>query len=88
MKTHLSQLKAAGGSQDSPSNTNSPASLPVGVGLWTPRIAANYCGFQSAETLLRAYREGKLPAYKLGLRSVRFDPRDVKAWIERARVSL
>ena len=55
-------------------------------GLWTARIAASYCGFQSPVTVLRAFRDGKLPGYKLNSRTVRFDPSEVKAWIAAGRV--
>ena len=71
-KTHLSQPKRT-------VNTSDP-------GLWTARFAADYAGFQSPVTLLRAFRSGKLAGYKLNARVVRFEPSDVKAWLAAGRV--
>ena len=78
-KTHLSPLIGTEG------NTT-PAGNPQ-PGLWTARHAANCAGFQSPVTILRAFRRGELPGYKLNARTIRFDPADVKAWITAARVS-
>jgi excisionase family DNA binding protein len=76
-KSQLSQQE----STESPQNDAMPL-----MGLWSPRTAASFCGFQSPVTILRAFRKGRLPGYKLGLRVVRFDPKDVKQWIEAGRV--
>ena len=81
-KAHLSQLD----SLTCPKRPQQGTDWEAEEGLWTPRIAANYCGFQSPVTILRAFRDRRLPGYKLGLRAVRFDPKDVKAWIAAARV--
>ena len=72
-ETNLSQLKGTLKTPDSP-------------GLWSPRIAADYAGFQSPVTVLRAFRAGKLPGYKINARVVRFEPSDVKTWIAAGRV--
>lgn len=79
MKTsHLSQQMQTESLQSPPTNL-----LP---GLWTARIAAQRAGFQSPVTILRAFRRGDLRGFKLNARAVRFDPKDVEAWLAAARV--
>ena len=56
------------------------------AGMWSPRGAASYCGFKSAVTILRAFRRGELPGYKLNARTIRFHPRDVARWLNAARI--
>ena len=56
------------------------------TGLWTPRMAAQRAGFQSPVTILRAFRRGDLAGFKINARAVRFDPKDVEAWLAAARV--
>lgn len=80
--THLSQPVEAESVRASQGSTGAGHD-----GLWTARMAAAYCGFQSPVTILRAFRRGELPGYKLGLRAVRFDPRAVMRWIEAASIA-
>jgi excisionase family DNA binding protein len=44
-------------------------------------------GGRHPKTVLLLYRRGELPAVKLGARTVRFDPRDVQAYIDAHRVT-
>lgn len=53
---------------------------------WSPRRATDFAGFKSTVTVLRAFRRGDLPGYKLNARTIRFAPGDVKEWIGAGRV--
>jgi hypothetical protein len=57
------------------------------AGLQTAKEVAAQANYRSPVSVLRAFRRGDLPGYKLGPRSVRFAPEDVAAWIAAARVS-
>lgn len=67
-------------------NTKTDGRELTNQGLWTARESAVFCGFQSSVTILRAFRRGDLSGFKLGPRVVRFDPADVRSWIQNARV--
>lgn len=54
--------------------------------LWNPVEAAAWCGFKSPITILRKFRSGELPGYKLNRRTIRFAPEDIKRWIADAKV--
>jgi excisionase family DNA binding protein len=54
--------------------------------LITPRAVADLAGYKSEVTILRLFRRGVLPGYKLGPRVVRFAETDVDAWLAAARV--
>jgi excisionase family DNA binding protein len=56
------------------------------AGLLTPRAVAERAGFKSEVTILRLFRRGVLPGYKLGPRVVRFAETDVEAWLAAARL--
>ena len=52
--------------------------------LITTRQVAEYLGF-SAETVLRRYRVGDLPGYRLASNVLRFCESDVEAYLEARR---
>lgn len=54
--------------------------------LLTPEQVAQTLG-QHPKTVLLMYRHGELPGIKLGVRTVRFDPRDVQGYIDRHRTA-
>jgi hypothetical protein len=65
----------------------STVSQQILFALLTPRQVAEQTNYQSPVSVLRAFRRGELPGYKLNARTIRFDPADVKAWIAAARVT-
>ena len=78
-----SQLAHAG----QPSAGISTVSEQTLVALLTPRQVADQANYQSPVSVLRAFRRGELPGYKLNARTIRFDPADVRDWIAAARVT-
>jgi hypothetical protein len=54
--------------------------------LLTPEKVGVLLGGRHPKTVLLLYRRGDLPGIKLGARTVRFDPRDVQAYIDAHRV--
>jgi excisionase family DNA binding protein len=52
--------------------------------LLTTREVAEQLGLSPA-TVLRRWRAGELPGYRLGSNVLRFDERDVQAWLEARR---
>jgi len=54
--------------------------------LLTTREVAAFLGL-SPETVLRRWRAGEIPGYRLGTNVLRFDERDVLAWLEAHRES-
>jgi hypothetical protein len=58
----------------------------VPAGLQTAKEVAAQANYRSPVSVLRAFRRGELPGYKLNQRTVRFHPADVKAWLAAARV--
>jgi excisionase family DNA binding protein len=52
--------------------------------LLTAREVADRLGF-SPETVLRRWRAGELPGYRLGTNVLRFSEDDLEAWLERQR---
>ncbi len=40
----------------------------------------------SARTLYSLTKSGQIPAVKLGVRGLRYDPADLRAWIQRAKI--
>lgn len=52
--------------------------------LLTTREVAAYLGV-SPETVLRRWRAGELPGYRLSSNVLRFDPDEVRAWLEGRR---
>jgi hypothetical protein len=54
--------------------------------LLTPRQVAAMANYQTAVSVLRAFRRGELPGYKLNARTIRFHPDDVAQWLDYARV--
>ncbi len=58
----------------------------VPTGLQTAKEVAAQANYRSPVSVLRAFRRGELPGYKLNSRTVRFHPGDVEAWLEAARI--
>jgi hypothetical protein len=91
VKTLYHESKTKGGSQlprvSQPSAGISTVSQQILVALLTPRQVADQANYQSPVSVLRAFRRGELPGYRLNARTIRFDPADVKAWIAAARVT-
>jgi excisionase family DNA binding protein len=52
--------------------------------LLTTREVAEYIGV-SRETVLRRWRDGELPGYRIATNALRFRPSDVEAWLEAKR---
>jgi len=52
--------------------------------LWTARQTAEVLNV-SERTVFTLTKSGKLPVVKIGERGIRYDPRDVRAWIEAAK---
>jgi len=52
--------------------------------LWTARQTAEVLNV-SERTVFTLTKAGKLPVVKIGERGIRYDPRDVRAWIEAAK---
>ncbi len=52
--------------------------------LWTTRQLASYLGV-SSETVLRRWRAGEIPGFRLASNVLRFDPDEVRAWLEGTR---
>jgi len=69
--------------QTATTNPSSPSEPEL---AWSPRTAAQACGFKTPVTILRAWRRGEIPGFKLNSRTVRFRPGDIRDWLERARV--
>lgn len=63
-----------------------PKQDPEIQGLWSARTTAQYCEYQTPVTILRAFRRGELPGFKINPRTVRFAPSDVKAWLAKSRI--
>jgi hypothetical protein len=55
--------------------------------LQTPEQVGQKLGGLHPKTVLLLYRRGELPGIKLGARTVRFDPRDVEAYIQSRRTA-
>lgn len=55
--------------------------------LLTPKEVAAQANFHSPVTILRAFRRGELPGYRLNARTIRFDPTDVAKWLASAWVN-
>jgi excisionase family DNA binding protein len=55
--------------------------------LLTAEKVGELLGGRHPKTVLLLYRRGELPAVKLGARTVRFDPRDVQAYIDAHRIT-
>lgn len=53
--------------------------------LWSVREVAAYLGYKIA-TIREMARRGRIPAYKIS-GDWRFDPSEVRAWLERQRVT-
>jgi predicted DNA-binding transcriptional regulator AlpA len=81
MRTLSRDQKPPGKVEIAQTNNQLPA------GLQTAREVAAQANYRSPVSVLRAFRRGDLPGYKLGLRTVRFAEKDVRAWIAAARVS-
>ena len=52
--------------------------------LLTARDVAELVGL-STETILRRYRAGEIPGFRLASNVLRFDRAEVEAWLERRR---
>jgi excisionase family DNA binding protein len=52
--------------------------------LLTARDVAELVGL-STETILRRYRAGEIPGFRLASNVLRFDRAEVEAWLERCR---
>jgi excisionase family DNA binding protein len=52
--------------------------------LLTTRQVAEFVGC-SLDTILRRWRAGELPGYRLSSNALRFDVRDVDEWLERLK---
>jgi hypothetical protein len=63
----------------------STVSQPL-VNLLTPRQVASQANYRSPVSVLRAFRRGDLPGYRLNARTIRFNPNDVDGWLAAARV--
>jgi excisionase family DNA binding protein len=50
-------------------------------GLLTTRQVADYLGVSPA-TVLRRWRAGELPGFRLASNVLRFDPAEIDAWLE------
>jgi excisionase family DNA binding protein len=50
-------------------------------GLLTTRQVADFLGVSPA-TVLRRWRAGELPGYRLASNVLRFDPAEIQAWLE------
>lgn len=55
-----------------------------GERLMTTRELANYLGV-SSETVLRRWRAGELPGYRLGSNVLRFRESEIETWLEGRR---
>lgn len=55
--------------------------------LLTTRELAEYLGV-SSETVLRRWRAGELPGYRIASNALRFDPEEVRGWLEGRRGGL
>jgi excisionase family DNA binding protein len=60
----------------------SPSPMPKrsGAPLWTTRDVAARLNV-SPETVLRRWRRGELPGYRIASNALRFDPADIDAWL-------
>ena len=59
--------------------------MPVLPGkLWTTREVAGYLDVAPA-TVLRRWRDGSLPGYRISSNALRFDPAEVRQWLEARR---
>jgi excisionase family DNA binding protein len=59
--------------------------MPVRPGkLWTTREVAGYLHISPA-TVLRRWRDGSLPGYRISSNVLRFDPAEVHEWLEARR---
>jgi len=91
VKTFYHESKLQGSGQLAPAHRQSAGlstvSQQIFVALLTPRQVADQANYQSPVSVLRAFRRGELPGYKLNARTIRFDPADVKAGIAAARVN-
>jgi excisionase family DNA binding protein len=54
------------------------------VSLWTTRDVAEFLNV-SPETVLRRYRAGELPGFRIATNALRFDPAEVRAWLDGKR---
>ena len=52
--------------------------------LLTTRQVADWLGV-SPETILRRWRAGELPGFRIASNSLRFDPDEVRDWLEARR---
>ena len=52
--------------------------------LLTAREVGELVGL-STETILRRWRAGEIPGFRLASNVLRFDPREVEAWLESRR---
>lgn len=55
--------------------------------LLTTRQLADYLGV-SPETVLRRWRAGELPGFRIGSNALRFDPEEIAVWLEGRRGGL
>jgi len=62
------------------------ATNPLAAGLQTAKEVATLANYRSSVSVLRAFRRGDLPGYKLNPRTVRFHPDDVKRWLDATRI--
>jgi excisionase family DNA binding protein len=53
--------------------------------LLTAREVAELVGL-STESVLRRWRAGKIPGFRLASNVLRFDPAEIEAWLERCKV--
>jgi excisionase family DNA binding protein len=56
----------------------------VGPGLLTTRQVADFLGM-SPETVLRRWRAGEIPGYRLASNVLRFRESEIEAWLEERR---
>lgn len=52
----------------------------------TAREVADYLGL-SPEMILRRYRAGEIPGYRIATNALRFRESDIEAWLDRRRVA-
>ena len=52
--------------------------------LLTAREVGEFLGL-STESVLRRWRSGEIPGYRLASNVLRFDPADIEAWLEGRR---
>jgi predicted DNA-binding transcriptional regulator AlpA len=53
--------------------------------LLTAREVGELVGL-STESVLRRWRAGEIPGYRIASNVLRFDPVEIEAWLERCRV--